>query len=133
MSALAAAHGLRLDGRTLALLCQKVENHCVGAPPPPPPPHLAVLFLSGSVDPAASWHGSVAGDATPTPADLPLAPLPAHLPRRRALRHHGPNDGRAGRGGAPAGAQVPAGGGAGLRGGAAAPAVLGPGLGWVGG
>ncbi|EFN51717.1 hypothetical protein CHLNCDRAFT_139880 [Chlorella variabilis] len=32
MSALAAAHGLRLDGRTLALLCQKVENHVVGAP-----------------------------------------------------------------------------------------------------
>lgn len=30
MSALAAAHGLRLDGRTLALLCQKVENHVVG-------------------------------------------------------------------------------------------------------
>ncbi|XP_042452173.1 L-arabinokinase-like isoform X1 [Zingiber officinale] len=32
MSGIAAAHGLNLDPRELALLCQKVENHVVGAP-----------------------------------------------------------------------------------------------------
>ncbi|XP_038983785.1 L-arabinokinase-like isoform X2 [Phoenix dactylifera] len=32
MSAIAAAHGLDIDPRDLALLCQKVENHIVGAP-----------------------------------------------------------------------------------------------------
>ncbi|KAL4423228.1 hypothetical protein ABPG77_000020 [Micractinium sp. CCAP 211/92] len=32
MSAVAAAHGILLDGRTLALLCQRVENSVVGAP-----------------------------------------------------------------------------------------------------
>ncbi|KAK9265993.1 hypothetical protein L1049_012493 [Liquidambar formosana] len=32
MSALAAAHGLNINPRDLALLCQKVENHIVGAP-----------------------------------------------------------------------------------------------------
>lgn len=32
MAAVAAAHGLALDGRTLALLCQRVENSVVGAP-----------------------------------------------------------------------------------------------------
>ncbi|KAI3975448.1 hypothetical protein MKX01_022320 [Papaver californicum] len=32
MSALAAAHGLNITPRNLALLCQKVENHIVGAP-----------------------------------------------------------------------------------------------------
>ncbi|CAL9110946.1 unnamed protein product [Musa textilis] len=32
MSAIAAAHGLKIDPRDLALLCQKVENHIVGAP-----------------------------------------------------------------------------------------------------
>ncbi|CAI9094830.1 OLC1v1030630C1 [Oldenlandia corymbosa var. corymbosa] len=32
MSAIAAAHGLRIHPRELALLCQKVENHIVGAP-----------------------------------------------------------------------------------------------------
>ncbi|CAA0814952.1 L-arabinokinase [Striga hermonthica] len=32
MSAVAAAHGLNIDPRELALLCQKVENHVVGAP-----------------------------------------------------------------------------------------------------
>jgi len=32
MSALAAAHGVRSEGRQLALLCQKVENLIVGAP-----------------------------------------------------------------------------------------------------
>uniref|UniRef100_A0A0D6QS92 GHMP kinase N-terminal domain-containing protein n=1 Tax=Araucaria cunninghamii TaxID=56994 RepID=A0A0D6QS92_ARACU len=32
MSALAAAHGLNISPRDLALLCQKVENHVVGAP-----------------------------------------------------------------------------------------------------
>lgn len=32
MSAIAAAHGLNIDPRNLALLCQKVENHIVGAP-----------------------------------------------------------------------------------------------------
>ncbi|KAJ4963559.1 hypothetical protein NE237_023498 [Protea cynaroides] len=32
MSALAAAHGLNITPRDLALLCQKVENHVVGAP-----------------------------------------------------------------------------------------------------
>ncbi|XP_019707924.1 L-arabinokinase [Elaeis guineensis] len=32
MSAIAAAHGLNIDPRDLALLCQKVENHIVGAP-----------------------------------------------------------------------------------------------------
>ncbi|GER39757.1 galactokinase [Striga asiatica] len=32
MSAIAAAHGLNIDPRELALLCQKVENHVVGAP-----------------------------------------------------------------------------------------------------
>ncbi|XP_026458266.1 L-arabinokinase-like [Papaver somniferum] len=32
MSALAAAHGLNITPRDLALLCQKVENHIVGAP-----------------------------------------------------------------------------------------------------
>ncbi|XP_042495779.1 L-arabinokinase-like [Macadamia integrifolia] len=32
MSALAAAHGLNINPRDLALLCQKVENHVVGAP-----------------------------------------------------------------------------------------------------
>ncbi|KAK9803166.1 hypothetical protein WJX72_006956 [[Myrmecia] bisecta] len=32
MKAVAAAHGLDLDGRQLALLCQKVENLVVGAP-----------------------------------------------------------------------------------------------------
>ncbi|PSC73262.1 L-arabinokinase-like isoform X1 [Micractinium conductrix] len=32
MAALAAAHGARIDGRTLALLCQKGENAVVGAP-----------------------------------------------------------------------------------------------------
>lgn len=32
MSAIAAAHGLNLSSRDLALLCQKVENHIVGAP-----------------------------------------------------------------------------------------------------
>ncbi|THU57600.1 hypothetical protein C4D60_Mb03t05220 [Musa balbisiana] len=32
MSAVAAAHGLKIDPRDLALLCQKVENHIVGAP-----------------------------------------------------------------------------------------------------
>ncbi|XP_043713454.1 L-arabinokinase-like [Telopea speciosissima] len=32
MSALAAAHGLDISPRDLALLCQKVENHVVGAP-----------------------------------------------------------------------------------------------------
>ncbi|KAG6649402.1 L-arabinokinase-like isoform X1 [Carya illinoinensis] len=32
MSALAAAHGLSISARDLALLCQKVENHIVGAP-----------------------------------------------------------------------------------------------------
>ncbi|KAI4316185.1 hypothetical protein L6164_024189 [Bauhinia variegata] len=32
MSALAAAHGLNISPRDLALLCQKVENHIVGAP-----------------------------------------------------------------------------------------------------
>jgi hypothetical protein len=30
MAALGAAHGLRLDGRRLALLCQKLENFVVG-------------------------------------------------------------------------------------------------------
>lgn len=30
MAALAAAHGARIDGRTLALLCQKGENAVVG-------------------------------------------------------------------------------------------------------
>jgi hypothetical protein len=30
MSALAAAQGIQLEGRQLALLCQKVENHVVG-------------------------------------------------------------------------------------------------------
>jgi L-arabinokinase len=30
MAALVAAHGLSLDGRSLALLCQKVENCVVG-------------------------------------------------------------------------------------------------------
>ncbi|KAJ4754723.1 Galactokinase [Rhynchospora pubera] len=32
MSAIAAAHGLNIEPRKLALLCQKVENHIVGAP-----------------------------------------------------------------------------------------------------
>lgn len=32
MSAIAAAHGLNIEPRELALLCQKVENHVVGAP-----------------------------------------------------------------------------------------------------
>ncbi|KAG8375307.1 hypothetical protein BUALT_Bualt10G0086700 [Buddleja alternifolia] len=32
MSAVAAAHGLNIEPRDLALLCQKVENHVVGAP-----------------------------------------------------------------------------------------------------
>ncbi|XP_058068458.1 L-arabinokinase-like [Magnolia sinica] len=32
MSAIAAAHGLKITPRNLALLCQKVENHIVGAP-----------------------------------------------------------------------------------------------------
>ncbi|KAG6706182.1 hypothetical protein I3842_07G212100 [Carya illinoinensis] len=32
MSALSAAHGLSISARDLALLCQKVENHIVGAP-----------------------------------------------------------------------------------------------------
>ena len=32
MKAICAAHGVSLDGRDLALLCQKVENHVVGAP-----------------------------------------------------------------------------------------------------
>ncbi|KAL8106975.1 L-arabinokinase-like [Apium graveolens] len=32
MSAIAAAHGLDISPRELALLCQKVENHVVGAP-----------------------------------------------------------------------------------------------------
>lgn len=32
MSAIAAAHGLNISSRDLALLCQKVENHIVGAP-----------------------------------------------------------------------------------------------------
>ncbi|KAK6927776.1 Galactokinase, N-terminal domain [Dillenia turbinata] len=32
MSAIAAAHGLEISPRDLALLCQKVENHIVGAP-----------------------------------------------------------------------------------------------------
>ncbi|KAK4435658.1 L-arabinokinase [Sesamum alatum] len=32
MSAIAAAHGLNINPRDLALLCQKVENHVVGAP-----------------------------------------------------------------------------------------------------
>lgn len=32
MSAIAAAHGLCISSRGLALLCQKVENHIVGAP-----------------------------------------------------------------------------------------------------
>ncbi|XP_010548967.1 PREDICTED: L-arabinokinase-like [Tarenaya hassleriana] len=32
MSAIAAAHGLTISPRELALLCQKVENHIVGAP-----------------------------------------------------------------------------------------------------
>ncbi|KAE8665247.1 L-arabinokinase [Hibiscus syriacus] len=32
MSAMAAAHGLSISPRELALLCQKVENHIVGAP-----------------------------------------------------------------------------------------------------
>ncbi|KAK4490886.1 hypothetical protein RD792_001601 [Penstemon davidsonii] len=32
MSAVAAAHGLEISPRELALLCQKVENHVVGAP-----------------------------------------------------------------------------------------------------
>ncbi|TQD86798.1 hypothetical protein C1H46_027671 [Malus baccata] len=32
MSAIAAAHGLSISPRDLALLCQKVENHIVGAP-----------------------------------------------------------------------------------------------------
>ncbi|GAB2250839.1 hypothetical protein Droror1_Dr00017089 [Drosera rotundifolia] len=32
MSAIAAAHGLCISSRDLALLCQKVENHIVGAP-----------------------------------------------------------------------------------------------------
>ncbi|URE44572.1 Galactokinase galactose-binding signature [Musa troglodytarum] len=32
MSAIAAAHGLNIHPRDLALLCQKVENHIVGAP-----------------------------------------------------------------------------------------------------
>ncbi|XP_057959403.1 L-arabinokinase-like [Malania oleifera] len=32
MSAVAAAHGLNVSPRDLALLCQKVENHIVGAP-----------------------------------------------------------------------------------------------------
>ncbi|CAN4085020.1 unnamed protein product [Withania somnifera] len=32
MTAVAAAHGLNIDSRHLALLCQKVENHIVGAP-----------------------------------------------------------------------------------------------------
>ncbi|XP_016580261.1 L-arabinokinase isoform X3 [Capsicum annuum] len=32
MTAVAASHGLNLDPRHLALLCQKVENHIVGAP-----------------------------------------------------------------------------------------------------
>ncbi|KAJ4707647.1 L-arabinokinase-like [Melia azedarach] len=32
MSAIAAAHGLSIEPRDLALLCQKVENHIVGAP-----------------------------------------------------------------------------------------------------
>ncbi|KAJ6354944.1 hypothetical protein OIU77_005529 [Salix suchowensis] len=32
MSAIAAAHGLNIAPRDLALLCQKVENHVVGAP-----------------------------------------------------------------------------------------------------
>ncbi|KAG8491107.1 hypothetical protein CXB51_014251 [Gossypium anomalum] len=32
MSAIAAAHGLSISPRELALLCQKVENHIVGAP-----------------------------------------------------------------------------------------------------
>lgn len=32
MSAVAAAHGLNISPRDLALLCQKVENHIVGAP-----------------------------------------------------------------------------------------------------
>ncbi|CAJ2674822.1 unnamed protein product [Trifolium pratense] len=32
MSAIAAAHGLNIGSRDLALLCQKVENHIVGAP-----------------------------------------------------------------------------------------------------
>lgn len=33
MAAVAAAHGLALDGRTLALLCQRVENSVVGEVP----------------------------------------------------------------------------------------------------
>ncbi|CAL5206553.1 unnamed protein product [Lathyrus oleraceus] len=32
MAAIAAAHGLNISSRDLALLCQKVENHIVGAP-----------------------------------------------------------------------------------------------------
>uniref|UniRef100_A0A2P2MS60 L-arabinokinase-like isoform X1 n=2 Tax=Rhizophora mucronata TaxID=61149 RepID=A0A2P2MS60_RHIMU len=32
MSAIAAAHGLSISSREIALLCQKVENHVVGAP-----------------------------------------------------------------------------------------------------
>lgn len=32
MSAIAAAHGLNISPRDIALLCQKVENHIVGAP-----------------------------------------------------------------------------------------------------
>lgn len=60
MSALAAAHGLAIDGRTLALLCQRVENQVVGAPAASCAGKLPVV---SRVPPAPA-----ADDAQPSPA-----------------------------------------------------------------
>lgn len=50
MSALCAAYGIPLEGRRLALLCQQVENHIVGA--------CCTTASSSSSSVSGSWGGS---------------------------------------------------------------------------
>ncbi|KAL3147999.1 hypothetical protein ABBQ38_014294 [Trebouxia sp. C0009 RCD-2024] len=69
MQALCAAHGLHVEGRHLALLCQKVENYIVGAP-------------CGVMDQMASALGQeqalMAMSCQPAEVE-PEVPIPPHL------------------------------------------------------
>lgn len=135
MSALAAALGVELEGRALALLCQKVENHVVGEL------HYCCILCSAALHCIAAWlPRRPANCGTPCNCNPPAncASCPFHpascffsgtVTHRRPLWCDGSTGGGAGAGGAPAGAALPAGRGAGLRGHPAAPAVLGGGLG----
>ncbi|KAK9833328.1 hypothetical protein WJX81_006760, partial [Elliptochloris bilobata] len=69
MQALAVAHGIALTGRELAMLCQKVENHVVGAP-------CGVMDQMAS---ALGEAGSLMALRCQPAEPLPPVALPPHL------------------------------------------------------